>query len=189
MLRFQQRKCSKGGVVVVVNALSALTVIHTERKRKADFDRYARSHPRAIALCFAFPWASFYVSEALQMSGVVTLLFCGVVMARHVRPLLSEPRRAPGFRPNAREIRPPRGLGLDAGEARVTLDDGPPVLVPPAARQPLELDDGLDLAAGNDRERRVVAVVHGEDRVGARRRPDRVRRARLGERGLVPGAP
>ena len=100
-----------------------------------------------------------------------------------------EPRRAPGFRPNAREIRPPRGLGLDAGEARVTLDDGPPVLVPPAARQPLELDDGLDLAAGNDRERRVVAVVHGEDRVGARRRPDRVRRARLGERGLVPGAP
>ena len=44
----------------------------------------------SISLCFAFPWASFYVSEALQMSGVVTLLFCGIVMARHVRPLLSE---------------------------------------------------------------------------------------------------
>ena len=43
-----------------------------------------------IALCFAFPWASFYVSEALQMSGVVTLLFCGIVMARHVRPLMSD---------------------------------------------------------------------------------------------------
>ena len=41
-----------------------------------------------VALCFAFPWMSFYVAEALQMSGVVTLLFCGVVMSTAFRPLM-----------------------------------------------------------------------------------------------------
>ena len=44
----------------------------------------------AIALCFAFPWASYYVAEALQLSGIVTLLFCGMVMARFATPHMSE---------------------------------------------------------------------------------------------------
>ena len=32
-----------------------------------------------VALCFAFPWASYYTAEALECSGIVTLLFCGIV--------------------------------------------------------------------------------------------------------------
>jgi hypothetical protein len=42
-----------------------------------------------VALCFAFPWASYYTAEALECSGIVTLLFCGTVMATYARPHMS----------------------------------------------------------------------------------------------------
>tara|TARA_B100000795_G_scaffold266816_1_gene250614 strand:+ start:97 stop:1449 length:1353 start_codon:yes stop_codon:yes gene_type:complete len=40
------------------------------------------------SLSFALPWAAFYASEALGLSGIVAILFCGVVMATYVRPNL-----------------------------------------------------------------------------------------------------
>ena len=40
------------------------------------------------SLSFAFPWAAFYASEALGLSGIVAILFCGVVMATYARPNL-----------------------------------------------------------------------------------------------------
>mmetsp|Transcript_39709 Transcript_39709/g.104861 ORF Transcript_39709/g.104861 Transcript_39709/m.104861 type:complete len:545 (-) Transcript_39709:158-1792(-) len=60
--------------------------------RKLDVRSSARQDDLilVIALCFAFPWASYYVAEALQLSGIVTLLFCGMVMARFARPHMSE---------------------------------------------------------------------------------------------------
>ena len=42
-----------------------------------------------VSLCFAFPWASYYTAEALELSGIVTLLFCGMVMAQYARPHMS----------------------------------------------------------------------------------------------------
>ena len=42
-----------------------------------------------VALCFAFPWASYYTAEALECSGIVTLLFCGMVMAQYAKPHMS----------------------------------------------------------------------------------------------------
>jgi len=41
------------------------------------------------ALCFAFPWSSYYAAEALQLSGIVSILFCGIVMATYARSNLS----------------------------------------------------------------------------------------------------
>merc|ERR1719424_2641389 len=41
------------------------------------------------SLSFALPWAAFYASEALGLSGIVAILFCGVVMATYARPNLS----------------------------------------------------------------------------------------------------
>jgi len=32
------------------------------------------------ALSFAFPWAAYYTSEGLELSGIVTILFCGMIM-------------------------------------------------------------------------------------------------------------
>lgn len=45
------------------------------------------------ALCFAFPWSSYYVAEALQLSGIVAILFCGILMATYARPNLSHHAR------------------------------------------------------------------------------------------------
>ena len=43
-----------------------------------------------VALTFAFPWASYYTAEVLRCSGIVTLLFCGMVMAKYATPHMSE---------------------------------------------------------------------------------------------------
>eukprot|EP00967_Tisochrysis_lutea_P129744 scaffold223477_cov27-Tisochrysis_lutea.AAC.2 len=45
------------------------------------------------ALCFAFPWSSYYAAEALQLSGIVAILFCGIVMATYTRVNLSHHAR------------------------------------------------------------------------------------------------
>lgn len=37
------------------------------------------------ALSFCFPWASYYTAEACHLSGIVTILFCGMVMATYTR--------------------------------------------------------------------------------------------------------
>ena len=41
------------------------------------------------ALSFAFPWAAYYAAEGMALSGIVAILFCGVVMGLYVRPGLS----------------------------------------------------------------------------------------------------
>ena len=37
------------------------------------------------ALSFAFPWSAYFTSEALELSGIVTILFCGMIMAVYTR--------------------------------------------------------------------------------------------------------
>ena len=37
------------------------------------------------SLSFAFPWAAYFTSEALELSGIVTILFCGMIMAVYTR--------------------------------------------------------------------------------------------------------
>ncbi|KAJ1627203.1 Sodium/hydrogen exchanger family-domain-containing protein [Pavlovales sp. CCMP2436] len=41
-------------------------------------------------LVAAFAWASYYVAEAYELSGIVAILFCGIVMASYTRDNLSE---------------------------------------------------------------------------------------------------
>ena len=42
------------------------------------------------ALSFAFPWAAYFTSEALELSGIVTILFCGRIMAQYTRNCFSD---------------------------------------------------------------------------------------------------
>jgi len=42
------------------------------------------------ALSFAFPWAAYYTSEGLELSGIVTILFCGMIMNLYTKANLSE---------------------------------------------------------------------------------------------------
>ena len=35
------------------------------------------------------PWVSYLIAEALQLSGIVSIIFCGISMARYALPNLS----------------------------------------------------------------------------------------------------
>lgn len=41
------------------------------------------------ALSFAFPWCAYFVAEASELSGIVAILACGMVMATYTRPNFS----------------------------------------------------------------------------------------------------
>mmetsp|Transcript_21371 Transcript_21371/g.3471 ORF Transcript_21371/g.3471 Transcript_21371/m.3471 type:complete len:158 (-) Transcript_21371:410-883(-) len=49
---------------------------------------YNRINFEAATVTFG-PWISYLVSEALSMSGIVSILFCGIFMARYTYPNLS----------------------------------------------------------------------------------------------------
>ena len=49
--------------------------------------------PCQAALSFAFPWAAYFTSEALELSGIVTILFCGMIMAGYTRHNFAEEAR------------------------------------------------------------------------------------------------
>jgi len=42
------------------------------------------------ALSFVFPWVAYFIAEALELSGLVAILICGMVMATYTRYNLSE---------------------------------------------------------------------------------------------------
>ena len=51
----------------------------------ADLRHHAESKFIGVALVAAFAWASYFTAEALQKSGIVTIMFCGIVMAFYAR--------------------------------------------------------------------------------------------------------
>ena len=61
------------------------------------------------SLSFAFPWAAYFTSEALELSGIVTILFCGMIMAEYAVELLARRAEADGaglqvHRPGRRDV-------------------------------------------------------------------------------------
>jgi sodium/hydrogen exchanger 8 len=53
-----------------------------------------RHHPEMVfmevALSTTFPFAAYYTAEAMHLSGIVTILFCGMIMAQYTRNCFSE---------------------------------------------------------------------------------------------------
>ena len=49
--------------------------------KKIDLRHHHDSHFMEAVLSFTFPWAAYYTAEAMHFSGIVTILFCGMVMA------------------------------------------------------------------------------------------------------------
>jgi len=70
----------------LVGAGVALIVSYLLRKLS---DMQQRVDLEAAAVIFG-PWVSYLLSEALSMSGIVSILFCGIFMARYTHPNLSE---------------------------------------------------------------------------------------------------
>lgn len=42
---------------------------------------------------FIIPWVSYLIAEALEFSGIVSIIFCGISMARYAIPNLSKSGR------------------------------------------------------------------------------------------------
>ena len=45
------------------------------------------------ALSFAFPWAAFYTAEAFELSGIVSIMFCGMIMNLYCKQNFSDAAR------------------------------------------------------------------------------------------------
>ena len=43
-----------------------------------------------VVTSFTFPWFAFFTAEALELSGIVAILFCGIVFATYTRVNVSE---------------------------------------------------------------------------------------------------
>ena len=44
-----------------------------------------------LAFSFCFPWASYFIAEALELSGIAAILACGMTMATITRRNFSLP--------------------------------------------------------------------------------------------------
>jgi len=64
---------------IVAGMLSALVFKHMGLKHHEEIVFLE------AALSFPFPWAAYFIAEALKLSGIVTILFCGIVMATYTR--------------------------------------------------------------------------------------------------------
>ena len=61
--------------------------------KKLDMRHHGELIFMQSALSFAFPWAAYFTSEALELSGIVTILFCGMIMAVYTRYSFHEEAR------------------------------------------------------------------------------------------------
>jgi sodium/hydrogen exchanger 8 len=61
--------------------------------KKLDLRHHSELVFMQSALSFAFPWAAYFTAEALELSGIVTILFCGMIMAVYTRYNFAEEAR------------------------------------------------------------------------------------------------
>lgn len=55
-----------------------------------DFRHHPNHRFLEASLTVVFPWASYFLAEAFNLSGIVAILFCGMTMAQYTRENLSK---------------------------------------------------------------------------------------------------
>jgi len=58
--------------------------------KHAHMSDHADALFKEAVLVAVFAWSSYFVAEAFELSGIVAILFCGIVMAKYTRDNLSE---------------------------------------------------------------------------------------------------
>lgn len=43
-----------------------------------------------MTILTSIPWVSYLIAETLKLSGIVSIIFCGITMARYTLPNVSE---------------------------------------------------------------------------------------------------
>jgi sodium/hydrogen exchanger 8 len=75
-----------GSLLIGLAAGLLSSVVFKLLKLKQGHDHFTME----AALSFVFPWASYFVAEALELSGLVAILTCGMAMATYTRYNFSE---------------------------------------------------------------------------------------------------
>lgn len=60
--------------------LCKMSIEQHEDEKEPSEERFVEA-----ALSFSFPWAAYFTAESLSLSGIVSILFCGIVMAKLTR--------------------------------------------------------------------------------------------------------
>ncbi|KAH0488827.1 MAG: hypothetical protein KVP17_004729 [Porospora cf. gigantea B] len=78
-------------VTVVASSVLIGVVVGLTSTALARYTVYARDERASLefSLLLLFPWISYLLSDGLGNSGIVSILFCAVVMAQYTVPLLS----------------------------------------------------------------------------------------------------
>jgi len=108
VLQFNQPEAQSGGLPVLLavgifvaiffGSMAVGLVFGAASALTFKFMRFKHHRNRQViesTVAMVFPWASYYSSEALGLSGIATILFCGIVMATYTRRNLSS--AAAGF--------------------------------------------------------------------------------------------
>jgi len=75
--------CTIFGGSLLIGALAG--ILSALVYKGLDMRHHAEHVILQASLSFAFPWAAYFISEALELSGIVTILFCGMIMAVYTR--------------------------------------------------------------------------------------------------------
>ena len=75
--------CGSMLVGLLLGALSALTFKHLRLREHEETVFYE------VVLSFTFPWTAYFLAEAFELSGIVAILFAGMVVAVYTRVNLS----------------------------------------------------------------------------------------------------
>uniref|UniRef100_A0A7S4IL43 Cation/H+ exchanger transmembrane domain-containing protein n=1 Tax=Prymnesium polylepis TaxID=72548 RepID=A0A7S4IL43_9EUKA len=69
--------------------LSSLAFKHLQLTHTDDQGQQMDNKFVELAISFCFPWCGYFVCEALEMSGIVAILACGMIMAAFTRRVMS----------------------------------------------------------------------------------------------------
>ncbi|KAL4493449.1 hypothetical protein ABPG72_007457 [Tetrahymena utriculariae] len=78
------------GSIIIGLLIGILTAYVLKNKEKPQGDS---SDNTELTILFLIPWVSYLIAEVLKLSGIVSIMFCGIAMARYALPNVSENSR------------------------------------------------------------------------------------------------
>ncbi|EAS03124.2 transporter, monovalent cation:proton antiporter-2 (CPA2) family protein (macronuclear) [Tetrahymena thermophila SB210] len=78
------------GSIIIGLLIGILTAYVLKNKEKPEGDSQDNTE---LTILFLIPWVSYLIAEVLKLSGIVSIMFCGIAMARYALPNVSENSR------------------------------------------------------------------------------------------------
>ncbi|KAL3933231.1 MAG: hypothetical protein SGPRY_000374 [Prymnesium sp.] len=81
---FVKNFVASSGIGLLFGILGALLFKHLRLRRNRE------TAFLEVSLSFTFPWSAFFMAESLEFSGIVAILFCGIIFATYTRVNVSQ---------------------------------------------------------------------------------------------------